>query len=221
MGNSFGGNTPAKPQSGQGERACFGAGCYWGTEKYFKSNKNGPSVSDGRVGFMGPEHAVENPSYKDVCSGRTGHVEVYEFAYAGDGDDEVSRRKAFRDLCMYFYQFHDPTTMNQQGNDTGPQYASVIYCYTDEQVAVAQQVKDELQKNLDGGKINFKVAYTGKTVTTDIRRATKFYPAHSEHQEYLMKNPNGYCNHRMRFMSWPYKPVAAWEDPWTNKGEDQ
>lgn len=178
--------------------ACFGAGCYWGTEKYFRDLAADIFV-DGKVGFMGPDGsdgvtfpAYENPTYEQVCTGRSGHVEVFNFKYKG-GDE------AYKQLCRIFYQFHDPTTVNRQGNDKGPQYASVIYCYTPEQLEIANNVKDELQKLVDNGQ----VTYINKSVTTDIRTSTTFYPAHEEHQRYLMVNPNGYCNHRIRFSNWP------------------
>ena len=109
--------------------ACFGAGCYWGTEKYFNDLAS-DSISEGTVGFMGPDGsdgvtfaAYENPTYEQVCTGRSGHVEVFNFKYKGGN-------ATYKSLCKLFFQFHDPTTLNRQGNDKGPQYASVIYCYT-------------------------------------------------------------------------------------------
>jgi peptide-methionine (S)-S-oxide reductase len=180
------------------QRACFGAGCYWGTEKFFrhdfaKKYIDMGNIHEGKVGFMGPADAPKNPSYRDVCTGATGHVEVYDFEFSGGNN-------YYRELVKYFFQFHDPTTLNRQGNDRGTQYASVIYCYTDEQVEIAKSVKEELQELINSGKIK---GYKEKVVTTDIRRSTKFYPAHQEHQDYLMQNPNGYCNHRIRFGLWP------------------
>lgn len=180
------------------EKACFGAGCYWGTEKYFRhdfsrKHQHLGIIHQGNVGFMGPIYAPENPSYREVCSGETGHVEVYDLEYSGGAP-------YFEALVRFFFQFHDPTTANRQGNDKGTQYASVIYCYSDEQYEIAHRIKDELQTLLDEEKIT---CFKGKVVTTDIRKSTKFYPAHEEHQDYLMKNPNGYCNHRIRFQTWP------------------
>mmetsp|Transcript_27460 Transcript_27460/g.46077 ORF Transcript_27460/g.46077 Transcript_27460/m.46077 type:complete len:228 (+) Transcript_27460:55-738(+) len=179
-------------------RACFGAGCYWGTEKFFvynfdKENKDKGEISDGNVGFMGPDGAPENPTYKEVCSGYTGHVEVFEFEYSGGLD-------YYEALVRFFFQFHDPTTLKRQGNDVGTQYASVIYCSEDNEMEVCKKVISELQKLIDDGKIT---AYEGKKVTTDVRKRTKFFPAHKEHQDYLSANPNGYCNHRIRFKEWP------------------
>jgi peptide-methionine (S)-S-oxide reductase len=107
--------------------------------------------------------------------------------------------KHFEDLIRFFFMFHDPTTMNRQGNDAGTQYASYIFCGDEEQMKVANKVKEELQSAVDARKVK----YESSKVMTAIAPMTKFYPAHEEHQEYLMKNPNGYCNHRFRFKEWP------------------
>lgn len=173
------------------ERACFGAGCFWGTEKFFKKDikKLCPDcgIIDGKVGYMGPPQAKENPTYREVCTGQTGHVEVFDVNFTG-GD------RTFEYLCRHFFTFHDPTTLNRQGNDVGSQYASVIYCYTDEQITIAERVRHEIQQLLDK-KI---IRYSGPTVLTEIKRATVFYSAEDEHQRYLDKNPGGYCNHFYR-----------------------
>ena len=90
-------------------RACFGAGCYWGTEKYFRQEFckiHSNAVTNGFVGFIGPSDAPKNPTYKDVCSGQTGHVEVYRFDFEGGSE-------MYENLVRYFFQFHDPTTMNK------------------------------------------------------------------------------------------------------------
>jgi peptide-methionine (S)-S-oxide reductase len=179
------------------DRACFGAGCYWGTEKFFyhdfgKKNTTG-AITDAAVGFMGPDDAPVDPTYAEVKGGYTKHVEVFEFEYSGG-------LPYYEALVRFFFQFHDPTTLKRQGNDVGTQYASVIYCYDDAQMEVANKVKAELQSLIDAGKIT---CFENKAVTTDIRKATKFYPAHKEHQDYLTVNPDGYCNHRMRFAAWP------------------
>ena len=176
--------------------ACFGAGCYWGTEHYIMNKfgkSNGSCILSGMVGFMGPEGSKVNPSYKEVCSGSTGHVEVYECEFSG-GDE------TYRKLVKFFFSFHDPTTANCQGNDRGTQYASVIYCSDDKQFQIASEVKRELQ-DLIGRKL--VKCYKKKIVQTDIRMRTVFYPAHAEHQEYLLNNPTGYCNHKIRFSFWP------------------
>mmetsp|Transcript_24336 Transcript_24336/g.44023 ORF Transcript_24336/g.44023 Transcript_24336/m.44023 type:complete len:146 (+) Transcript_24336:250-687(+) len=142
---------------------------------------------------MNPDpNGMENPTYRQVCSGSTGHVEVLEVEL---NDPE----NHFEELCRFFFMFHDPTTLNRQGNDVGTQYASYIFCGDEEQIRIANNVKGELQAAVDAGKVK----YASNKVETQIGPMTTFYPAHEEHQEYLMKNPNGYCNHRMRFKEWP------------------
>jgi peptide-methionine (S)-S-oxide reductase len=120
-------------------------------------------------------------------------AQVYDFDFIGG-------TKAYKDLCQFFFQMHDPTTFNRQGNDAGTQYASVIYCYSKEQFDIANAVRQELQTLVDDGKVS---TYSEKTIKTDIRMATLFHEAKSEHQDYLAKNPRGYCNHRIRFQPWP------------------
>jgi len=143
---------------------------------------------------MSPDvNAVKNPSYRDVCTGRTSHVEVYDLEYDGD-------MESYRKLVEYFFSFHDPTTMNRQGNDRGTQYASAIFYYDENQRLIANQVKDQVQAFIDAGKIK---TYTEKKVTTAIVPATVFYEAQSDHQMYLAKNPYGYCNHSFRFKEFP------------------
>lgn len=95
---------------------------------------------------MGPLTAKENPSYKEVCTGSTGHVEVFKLTF--DGDDST-----FEEICRFFFQFHDPTTQDRQGNDTGSQYASVVYCSNDNQFQIANKVKSELQTYITNGEI--------------------------------------------------------------------
>lgn len=179
-------------------RACFGAGCYWGTEKFFKidfARKMYPEslIKKDFVGFMGPKDAKKNPTYKEVCNGDTGHIEVYDFQYSG-GEEMFER------LVRFFFQFHDPTTLNAQQGDVGRQYASIIYCYDDKQKDIANKVIGELQQLINAGKIT---CYKEDTVKTEVLPVTEFFEAHDEHQEYLMKNPNGYCSHRVRFKEWP------------------
>ena len=106
----------SKTMTNEGESyAGFGAGCYWGTEKYFKKDfkkyfPNKGEITWGKVGFMGPTTAKANPSYREVCSGSTGHVEVYNLKFTGGNE-------AYEALTRFFFQFHDPTTLNSQGND--------------------------------------------------------------------------------------------------------
>ena len=133
---------------------------------------------------MGPKNAPSNPSYEDVCTGRTGHVEVYHFEYTG-GDE------FYEAAVRWFFQFHDPTTLNRQGNDSGTQYASVIYCYDQSQFDIATRCKDQLQLLLNAGSIP-KGTYQSVRISTDIRlvsEASPFFAAKQEHQDYLTKNP--------------------------------
>jgi peptide-methionine (S)-S-oxide reductase len=179
-------------------KATFGAGCYWGTEKFFKEDfgkKLFPtSKVQGKVGFMGlTGKEKENPSYREVCSGTTGHVEVYDLTFEGDED-------TYEALCKHFFTFHDPTTLNRQGNDAGTQYGSVIFYHDETQKEIATRVRDELQGHIKDGKVQ---AYSTPTVSTAIVPANTFYAAEDEHQEYLKKQPWGYCNHQYRFQQWP------------------
>ena len=177
-------------------KLALGAGCYWGTEKFvvkdFQEQFPG-AIKEAKVGFMSPEKdAMKNPSYRQVCSGTTGHVEVL---YVELNDPS----KHFEPLIRFFYQFHDPTTLNQQGNDVGTQYASQIFVDDEEQRKIAKKVTEDLQALVDANKAKF----SERQVTTGIFDMNEFYPAHEEHQEYLFKNPRGYCNHRYRFKEWP------------------
>lgn len=176
----------------------LGAGCYWGTEKYIVKDfqqKFPGSIKDAKVGFMSPDkNAMKNPSYRQVCSGTTGHVEVLKVELASPTPE------LFEELIKFFFSFHDPTTLNRQGNDAGTQYASVIFCSDEKQTEIANTVMADLQKAMDAGKVS---SYTEKKITTGVVPYTDFYEAHEEHQEYLFKNPLGYCNHRYRFRDWP------------------
>mmetsp|Transcript_12125 Transcript_12125/g.18779 ORF Transcript_12125/g.18779 Transcript_12125/m.18779 type:complete len:198 (-) Transcript_12125:12-605(-) len=186
----------------------LGAGCYWGTEKYIKMDfqKKFPgSVKSTKVGFMNPDpDGMANPSYREVCSGSTGHVEVLQLELQ-DPD------KHYEEVLKFFFQFHDPTTMNRQGNDVGTQYASYIFTNGDDQLKIAKRVKEELQTLMNQKKVNYggvggilgKMGMGKAKVTTQISPTTTFYEATNDHQEYLMKNPRGYCNHRIRFHEWP------------------
>ena len=127
--------------------ATFGAGCFWGTEKYFKDfGKAHGGLVDMRVGFMGDANAQKNPSYRDVCTGQSGHVEVLQLRFD-------PAKVSYASLVDHFFTFHDPTTLNRQGNDAGPQYASVIFAHTPEQAEVAKQRAAALQKLMDDGTI--------------------------------------------------------------------
>lgn len=190
---------PAAPaSSGLSHTVALGAGCYWGTEKYVRKDfqKRFPgSIKSATVGFMSPQAQprFRKPSYKDVCTGRTGHVEVLLVEL----NDPAAH---FEELMRFFFMFHDSTTANRQGNDRGSQYASFVFCGDQQQLAIANKVRDELQQLLDAGAIR---AFDASKVTTAITPLQEFTPADESHQRYLEKHPNGYCNHRMRFKQWP------------------
>ena len=161
------------------EQVMFGMGCFWGAERILWK-LDGVHVTS--VGYAGG--ADESPDYKRVCSGRTGHAEVVHVVY---DPNQIS----FDALLKVFFENHDPTQGNRQGNDVGTQYRSAVYCYTDAQLAAARDAKARYER-----------AY-GKPVTTEIAMAPKYYPAEDYHQQYLEKNPRGYCNHGPTGVSCP------------------
>jgi peptide-methionine (S)-S-oxide reductase len=146
------------------ERATFGAGCFWGVEAEFRKVEG---VVDATVGYSGG--ALENPTYKDVCSGTTGHAEVVEVEY---DPSKVS----YEELLEVFWENHDPTTLNRQGPDVGTQYRSAIFFHTPEQKAAARASKERAQDR-------FK-----KPIVTEITPAAEFYRAEEYHQRYFEKN---------------------------------
>ena len=142
---------------------------------------------------MGPKDAMKDPTYFDVCLGITKQVEVYQFEFNGD-------EETYNLLVKHFYSFHDPTTLNQQGNDSGSQYASMIYVFDEKQLQLAKKITLELQNVLDRNDF-----YESKEIVTEITPSTVFYPGPTDHQDYLNVNPDGYCNHYYRFKEWPVK----------------
>ena len=153
--------------------AMFGAGCFWGVEKTFW---NVPGVASTSVGYAGGY--TPNPTYEEVCSGRTGHAEVVRVVY---DPSKVS----YDELLKHFWEEHDPTSGMRQGNDTGTQYRSAIYTYSADQKQAAETSRDAYQRELA------KAGYG--QITTDIVDAPEFYFAEAYHQQYLAKNPAGYC----------------------------
>ena len=148
-------------------------------EKWFR--KEFPHLRTTAVGYMGG--ALSNPSYKDVCTGTTGHAEVLQIEF----DDQTK----YEDLCRFFFRVHDPTTENRQGNDRGTQYRSVIFYHSADQKEIAERVKSEVESN---DKAMSK--YAQRKIVTEIKPATEFFKAEDYHQKYLDKNPGGYCNHK-------------------------
>ncbi len=155
------------------ERAVFGLGCFWGAERRFWETDGVYSTAAGYAGGSTP-----NPTYEEVCSGRTGHAEVVLVVF---DPAEVS----FDELLRLFWESHDPTQGMRQGNDVGTQYRSAIYTLSDEQLSAARASTSVFAAELD------KAGYG--PVTTEIRPLDRFYYAEDYHQQYLAKNPGGYC----------------------------
>ena len=154
-------------------QAMFGMGCFWGVERKFWQQ---PGVFTTAVGYAAG--ITPNPSYQEVCSGRTGHNEVVLVIF---DPEQVS----YEDLLSLFWEGHNPTQGMRQGNDMGTQYRSGIYTYSDEQAQLAQSSAERYQAALD------KAGYG--EITTEILDAPAFYYAEDYHQQYLAKNPGGYC----------------------------
>jgi peptide-methionine (S)-S-oxide reductase len=156
------------------EIATLGGGCFWCLEAVFDEMAGVISVESG---YMGGH--VENPSYRAVCTGSTGHVEVVQVTF----DPSVT---SFREILEVFFAIHDPTTRDRQGNDSGPQYRSAIFYHSPEQKAIAEEVIREIEEE----KI------WPNPVVTEVRPAEKFYVAEDYHQEYFANNPNQpYCSY--------------------------
>jgi peptide-methionine (S)-S-oxide reductase len=163
--------TPPFPQEMQ--QAMFGMGCFWGAERKFWQT---PGVYSTAVGYAGG--TTPNPTYEEVCSGLTGHTEVVLVVY---DPAQISYEK----LLALFWENHDPTQGMRQGNDVGTQYRSAIYAFTPDQKAVAEASRAMFQERL--------TAAGHDTITTEIVAAPPFYYAEDYHQQYLGKNPGGYC----------------------------
>ena len=155
------------------ELAQFGMGCFWGAEKLFWKV---PGVYTTAVGYAGG--ATPNPTYREVCTGMTGHTEVVLVAFD-------PRTISYDALLKVFWENHDPTQGMQQGNDVGTQYRSAIYTYSPEQRAAAEASRDAFAAELAKAGLG--------AITTEILDAPTFYYAEEYHQQYLDKNPNGYC----------------------------
>jgi peptide-methionine (S)-S-oxide reductase len=159
-------------QNSKFEIATFGSGCFWCTEAIFERVNGVSSVVSGYSGGT-----VNNPTYKEVCDGTTGHAECSQITF----DPSVI---SYDELLEIFWKTHDPTTLNRQGNDVGTQYRSVIFYHNDEQKQKAEYYKNKLTEE----KI------WDKPIVTEITKFEKFYPAEDYHQEYYENNPNqGYC----------------------------
>jgi methionine-S-sulfoxide reductase len=162
-------------ESAKGETAAFAAGCFWGTEEFFRKI---PGVMATRVGYEGGEKPA---GYADVKMGSTGHAETLELKYD-------PKKVTYEHLLDQFFKMHDPTTMNRQGNDQGTQYRSEIFTYTPEQSKEASAFMAKVEKSK---------AWKAP-ITTKVEPAKTFFEAEDYHQQYLIKNPGGYDNHHLR-----------------------
>ncbi len=171
LGSSLAGPFPAEM-----ETAMFGMGCFWGVERLFWQLDGVFSTAVGYAGGLTP-----NPIYSEVCTGKTGHNEVVRLVF---DPAQISYEK----LLSLFWEQHDPTQGMQQGPDRGTQYRSGIYVYSDTQMALAQASKTRFQTALNDKGFG--------AITTEIVEAPTFYFAEDEHQQYLHKNPGGYCSMR-------------------------
>ena len=165
--------TPLHDDFAQHDLAIFGMGCFWGAEKAFWQLDGVHSTAVGYAGGL-----TKNPSYREVCGGQTGHAEVVRVVFE-------PYTLTFAQLLRVFWQQHDPTQGMRQGNDVGSQYRSAIYYYDETQEQAARQGREAYQQRLSD-------AGYGR-ITTEIAPAGTFYFAEDYHQQYLSKNPNGYC----------------------------
>ena len=158
------------------ETATMAGGCFWGMQDILRKI---PGIISTRVGYSGG--TVVNPSYEQVCTGTTGHAEAVEVIFDPG-------KITYERLLGYFFRMHDPTTLNRQHNDVGTQYRSALFYHSEEQRQTAEKVKASVEHS---GKWNHPV-------TTEITKAGEFYPAEENHQDYLVKHPNGYTCHVLR-----------------------
>jgi peptide-methionine (S)-S-oxide reductase len=175
---------PLEPPFPEGtETAVFGMGCFWGAERRFWQLDGVYTTSVGYAGGMTP-----NPTYEEVCTGRTGHTEAVMVVYHPD-------QVTYDDLLRVFWETHDPTQGYRQGNDIGTQYRSAIYTTTDQQLDQAKRSKDVYQSVLSERGFG--------DVTTEIEPLDDYYYAEAYHQQYLGKNPHGYDCHARTGIEYP------------------
>ncbi|MDO9180931.1 MAG: peptide-methionine (S)-S-oxide reductase MsrA [Bacteriovorax sp.] len=167
------------------ETASFAAGCFWGTEEFFRKI---PGVIKTQVGYTGG--STLNPKYEEMHDGHTGHAETVEIEF---DPNQVS----YNNLLDKFFKMHDPTTLNRQGNDTGNQYRSDIFYHNEKQKNEIITFKAKIEKS----------GVWKSPLTTEISEAKKFWPAENDHQQYLIKHPGGYDNHYLRNISFD-KPAS-------------
>ena len=157
------------------ETATLAAGCFWGTEEFFRKI---PGVVETRVGYTG---GAKKADYEEVSNGNTGHAESLELKFD-------PKKISYRELLVLFFKMHDPTTLNRQGNDAGSQYRSAIFYHSEAQQKTAEALKVQIEKS----------GAWKKSLVTEITKAGTFYPAEEYHQKYLIKHPGGYDNHYLR-----------------------
>ncbi|WP_346836515.1 peptide-methionine (S)-S-oxide reductase MsrA [Microbulbifer sp. SAOS-129_SWC] len=167
------GHTMVEPFPAGLEKAVFGMGCFWGAERLFWEIDGVYSTAAGYAGGSTP-----NPNYREVCSGGTGHAEVVLVVFD-------PAKVSYGELLQRFWEEHDPTQGMRQGNDLGTQYRSCIYCYGDEQLQLARETEAQFQAALQEKGLG--------AITTEMAPAPTFYYAEEDHQQYLAKNPEGYC----------------------------
>jgi peptide-methionine (S)-S-oxide reductase len=167
--------TPLEPTEAHLGQAMFGMGCFWGAERMFWET---PGVVSSMVGYAGG--STPNPTYEEVCTGRTGHTEVVRVFFD-------PARVSYEDLLRVFWEGHDPTQGMRQHGDIGTQYRSAIYYYNDEQRLLAEASRDAYQQRLRSSGYG--------DITTEITAVPEFYFAEEYHQQYLAQHPNGYCGH--------------------------
>jgi peptide-methionine (S)-S-oxide reductase len=166
--------TPLEPPFPEGfGQAIFGMGCFWGAERKFWQADGIYTTAVGYAGGFTP-----NPTYEEVCSGRTGHNEVVLAVFD-------PAKTSYDEMLRVFWENHDPTQGMRQGNDAGTQYRSGIYCFGSAQLDAAEASREMFQKQLDASGFS--------TITTEIVEAPTFFYAEDYHQQYLAKNPGGYC----------------------------
>jgi peptide-methionine (S)-S-oxide reductase len=166
--------TPLQPPFPEGlEQAVFGMGCFWGAERIFWQ---APGVYTTAVGYAGGH--TPNPSYEEVCSARTGHTEVVLVVFD-------PKQTSYDAILKLFWENHDPTQGMRQGNDVGTQYRSAIYTTSDAQREAAESSRRLFQRELTGAEYG--------EITTEVAPLGEFFYAEDYHQQYLAKNPNGYC----------------------------
>jgi peptide-methionine (S)-S-oxide reductase len=182
--------TPLVPPFPEGyERAVFGLGCFWAAERKFWQ---APGVWTTAAGYAGG--TIADPTYKEVCSGKTGHAEVVLAVFD-------PQRASYEEMLRIFWESHDPTQGMRQGNDVGTQYRSLIHTHSPEQREAAEASLARYQQALDAQRYG--------RITTELADAAPFYYAEDYHQQYLAKNPNGYCGLGGTGVSCPVGLVAA------------